>query len=302
MEYFDKFKVAGEWMQAISPCLEACAAGTSSRDVLENIESCAATVASEAAKKLNPCWEEKGPNGEQAISADPEFKIEIKATTEELRSVDAEVEAALDTFKCECTAEVDKVLEKSGSERGFPKSSEMNSQGPPSSPDRGAIAETILKLAGSGPPPKCGAQDPAPVTGTTVPLPISAGDEPGKSTDTAPADSAKVGDPGQPCRPAATQGEGICGKKSACDPATRIKTGRCNKDPSDNFCCESATGSSLSFRSRRGGLIGESSATAPGGRGVSEVAEEMAAAENVLGRIDITKLLDTETAMRLRQN
>ena len=48
----------------------------------------------------------------------------------------------------------------------------------------------------------------------------------------------KVGDPGQPCRPQETQGEGICGTKADCaDKSGIIKTGRC-RGGSDNVCCE----------------------------------------------------------------
>eukprot|EP00947_MAST-08B_sp_MAST-8B-sp1_P001944 g1944.t1 len=159
-EYFDAMKVVGEWMQAIAPCLEACSSGASPAEIIQGIETCALEVGGEVAKKLNPCWEEKGPGGEMPLSADPAFKIELrKPSAADQKKVDDEVEAALDTFKCECTAQVDKILETDGDSRGAPKESEMvETANPRGAPDRGAIATFALKLAGSPPPMNCSAE------------------------------------------------------------------------------------------------------------------------------------------------
>lgn len=164
LEYFDKFKVVGEWVQAISPCLEACAKGESARDRLRSIEECAAEVASETAKKLNPCWEEKGPDGSDPISADPAFALDLRPTPEEIEETDQIVQGALDTYACECAVEAEVPVKMSGGDRGMPSDDDMSEpsdlakeivskkkQTPGDKKKHGSIARFALKLAGEDP-------------------------------------------------------------------------------------------------------------------------------------------------------
>jgi hypothetical protein len=118
LEYFDYFKVAGEYMQAISPCLEACAGPGKGDEVLAAMSECVLEVAGEVAKKLNPCWEEPGPNGEGPLSADPAFALEKVVrpppTEAENKEMEAKIDAELEDPNLICV-DMDAIYDNSGS-------------------------------------------------------------------------------------------------------------------------------------------------------------------------------------------
>ena len=132
LEYFDYFKVAGEYMQAISPCLEACAGPGKGDEVLAAMSECVLEVAGEIAKKLNPCWEEPGPNGEGPLSADPAFALEKVVrpppTEAENKEMEAKIDAELEDPDLICV-DMDAIYDNSGSSGSMVAFAEMGNRG-----------------------------------------------------------------------------------------------------------------------------------------------------------------------------
>ena len=132
LEYFDYFKVAGEYMQAISPCLEACAGPGKGDEVLAAMSECVLEVAGEIAKKLNPCWEEPGPNGEGPLSADPAFALEKVVrpppTEAENKEMEAKIDAELEDPNLICV-DMDAIYDNSGSSASMVAFAEMGNRG-----------------------------------------------------------------------------------------------------------------------------------------------------------------------------